>query len=39
VLTNGGHVNPDRVLWKIAAVWLPDVDEAPANGRPRTGAQ
>lgn len=34
VLTNGQHVNPDRVLWKIAAVWLPGVDQAPPNGRP-----
>jgi D-alanyl-D-alanine carboxypeptidase len=34
VLTNGGHVNPDRVLWKLAAVWLPGVDQAPSNGRP-----
>ncbi len=34
VLTNGGHVQPDRVLWKIAAVWLPGVDQAPPNGRP-----
>lgn len=34
VLTNGGHVQPDRVLWKVAAVWLPGVDNAPPNGRP-----
>ncbi len=34
VLTNGGHVQPDKVLWKVAAVWLPGVDQGPPNGRP-----
>ncbi len=36
VFTNGGHVIPQRVLWKIAAVWLPGVDQGPDNGRPQT---
>lgn len=34
VLTNGGHVQPERVLWKVAALWLAGVEEAPLNGRP-----
>jgi CubicO group peptidase (beta-lactamase class C family) len=29
VLTNGGHANPDTVLWSIATVWLPSVDMKP----------
>jgi D-alanyl-D-alanine carboxypeptidase len=29
VLTNGGHVNPDTVLWSVATVWLPGVDMKP----------
>jgi len=33
VLTNGGHVQPDKVLWKVAAVWLPGVEKASPNGR------
>ncbi len=33
VLTNGDGAMPDRILWKVAAVWLPGVDQAPANGR------
>ena len=36
VLTNGGHVIPQRVLWKVAAVLLPGVDKGPDNGRPPT---
>ena len=34
VLTNGGHVNVAKLLWKVAAVWLPGVEQAPDNGRP-----
>jgi len=34
VFTNGGHVQPEKVLWKVAAVWLPGVDQEPPNGRP-----
>jgi hypothetical protein len=33
VLTNGGHVQLEKVRRKIAAVWLPGVDNAPPNGR------
>lgn len=33
VLTNGGHVQPEKVLWKVAATWLPGVDQAPPNAR------
>jgi CubicO group peptidase (beta-lactamase class C family) len=33
VLTNGNHVQPDKVLWKVAAVWLPGVDEPPPSTR------
>ncbi len=33
VLTNGNEAAPDSILWKVAAVWLPGVDQAPANGR------
>jgi CubicO group peptidase (beta-lactamase class C family) len=33
VLTNGNEALPAVILWKVAAVWLPGVDQAPANGR------
>jgi CubicO group peptidase (beta-lactamase class C family) len=28
VLTNGNEAHPETILWKIAATWLPGVDEA-----------
>ena len=33
VLTNGDQVKPEQILWQLAAVWLPGVDQEPPNGR------
>ncbi len=35
VLTNVNPAQPDRILWKIAAVWLPGVDQAPPRSPAR----
>lgn len=29
VLTNAGQCDPEPILWKVAAVWLPGVDSGP----------
>jgi D-alanyl-D-alanine carboxypeptidase len=29
VLTNAGHADPARILWKVATAWLPGVDQVP----------
>ena len=28
ILTNAGHCDPEPILWKVAAIWLPGVDAA-----------
>jgi D-alanyl-D-alanine carboxypeptidase len=28
----GDQVKPEQILWQLAAVWLPGVDQGPANG-------